>query len=120
MITKIAFVSMRVTDMNRAKQFYGEVLGLSHSFDSGEGAYSEFDAPDGKSIGLECVSPEGSPPCLALETDDIEAEVARLQEAGVNFHGPVMDHKVCKMAFFNDTEGNTMMLHQMADDRKKS
>ncbi len=56
---------------------------------------------------------------LALETDDIDAEVARLKEAGVSFHGEIMDNKVCKMAFAFDPSGNMVMLHQIAPDRAK-
>ncbi|MBL4848428.1 MAG: hypothetical protein JKY65_23145 [Planctomycetes bacterium] len=51
------------------------------------GKWVEFDAPDGKTIVVEEHSPEGTPCTLALETDDIEAEVARLKEAGVTYAG---------------------------------
>ncbi len=119
MITKIAFVGVPVRDMARAKKFYGEVLGLAHRFDAAEGKYAELDAPDGKSIGLETFGPEGSPPYLALETDDIAAEVQRLRGLGVETIGEVMDHGVCKMALIRDSEGHTLMLHEIAPDRNK-
>ena len=53
-------------------------------------------SPDGKTIALEQFSEAGSPPALALETDDIEAEVARLKAAGVKFGGEILDAKTCK------------------------
>ena len=116
MIKKVAFIGHPVRDMERAKKFYGEVLGLKMGLDY-EGKWCEFDTPDGKSIGLDTLSPEGTTPYLALETDDIEAEVSRLKEAGVPFHGEIMDNEVCKMAFASAPSGHTVMLHQISPDR---
>ena len=116
MIKKIAFVSFRSTDMQADRRFLGELLGLKLANDHA-GKWVEFDAPDGKTIAIEQFSPEGTPPTLALETDDIEAEVARLQAAGVSFHGEIMDNKVCKMAFTRLPSGHPIMLHQIAPER---
>ena len=82
MIKKIAFIGHRVQDMDRARRFYGELLGLQQTA-AYESKWCEFDTPEGKSIALDTFSPEGTAPYMALETDDIEAEVARLKEAGV-------------------------------------
>ena len=84
-----------------------------------EDKWCEFDTPEGKSIALDTFSPEGTPPYLALETDDIEAELARLKQAGVEVLMDVRDNKVCKMAIIKDSEGNGLMLHQIAPDRAK-
>lgn len=118
MIKKVAFIGHRVEDMARAKTFYGELLGLDKTAEY-EGKWCEFDTPEGKSIALEAFSPEGTPPYLALETDDIEAEVARLKEAGVPVLMDVRDNKVCKMAIVADPEGNRLMLHEIAPERAK-
>jgi len=115
-IKKIAFVSHRSKDVEQDKRFYGELLGLKLAANH-EDKWIEFDTPEGKTIAIETYSPEGSPPTLALETDDIEAEVARLKEAGVEFRGEIMDNKVCKMAFAIDPSGNTVMLHQIEPGR---
>jgi predicted enzyme related to lactoylglutathione lyase len=119
MIKKIAFIGHRVQDMARARKFYGELLGLKQTA-AYEDKWCEFDTPDGKTIGLDTFSPEGTPPYLSLETDDIEAEVARLKGAGVEVLMDVQDNKVCKMAIIKDSEGNGLMLHQIAPDRAKS
>lgn len=116
MIRKIAFVSHRSKDMEADKRFWGELLGLALANDY-DGKWIEFETPDGKTIAIEQLSPEGTPPTLALETDDIEVEVARLKDAGVTFRGGIMDNKVCKMAFAQDASGNTVMLHQIAPER---
>ena len=119
MIKKIAFIGRRVQDIERAKKFYGELLGLEKTAEY-EGKWCEFDTPEGKSIALDTFSPEGTPPYLALETDDIEAEVARLKQAGVEIVMDVRDNKVRKMAIVKDSEGNGVMLHQIAPERAKS
>ena len=118
MIKKIAFIGHHVKDMDRAKRFYGELLGLEKSAEY-EGKWCEFDTPEGKTIALDTFSPDGTPPYLALETDDIEAEVARLEGAGVKVLMPVRDNKVCKMAIVQDPEGNGVMLHEIAPERVK-
>ena len=118
MIKKVAFIGHRVNDMERAKKFYGELLGLPQTAEF-EGKWVEFDTPDGKSIALEMFSPEGNPPYMALETDDIEAEVARLKEAGVQVVLDTQDNKVCKMAIVQDGVGNNVMLHEIAPERAK-
>ena len=50
---------------------------------------------------------------------EAKAEVARLKEAGVEVLMDVRDNKVCKMAIIKDSEGNGVMLHQIAADRAK-
>jgi predicted enzyme related to lactoylglutathione lyase len=118
MIKKVAFIGHRVTDMERAKKFYGELLGLEKTAEH-EDKWVEFDTPEGKSIALERLSPEGTPPYLALETDDIVAEVARLKAAGVEVLLDLQDNKVCKMAIIRDSEGNGLMLHEIAPERAR-
>ena len=117
MIKKIAFVSHPTRDIEASKKFYGEVLGLRHVHDLAGGKWTEFETPDGKTVAVDTFAPEGSPPYLALETDDIEAEVARLKEAGVKMHGELMDNKVCKMQLIEDPAGHVLMIHQIAPER---
>ncbi len=119
MITKIAFVGYPTRDMAAAKRFYGEVLGLKADMEH-EDKWAEFVAGDGKAIALDGYSPQASPdpgPYMALETDDIEAEMARLKEAGTPIVKDLWDNKVCKMALIADPDGNVLMLHQIAPDR---
>lgn len=118
MIKKVAFIGHRVTDMGAAKKFYGELLGLKETA-SYQDKWFEFDTPEGKTIALDTFSPEGTPPYLSLETDDIVAEVARLKEAGVEIVMDLQDNKVCKMAIIKDPSGNNIMLHEIAPDRAK-
>jgi len=124
MITKIAFIAHPTTDMGAMKSFYGDVLGLKLTGDYGD-MWAEFDAPDGKSIALDPhMSKVLDAPAvyMALETDDIDAEVACVKEAGATIVKDTWTNEhegkeICKMALVNDPEGNLVMLHQMASWR---
>ncbi|MBL4848757.1 MAG: VOC family protein [Planctomycetes bacterium] len=119
MIKKIAFVAYPTKKIEESKRFWGELLGLKHKFDhtDDKGGWSEYDTPDQKSIAIDGFSPAGSRAYLALETDDIEAEIARLKEAGVPIHKDIWDNEVCKMALIEDPEGNLLMIHQISAER---
>lgn len=120
MIKKIAFVRHRSKDLEADKKFYGETLGLKLASDY-HGKWLEFEGPDGKTIAIEQMSPEDTLPSLALETDDIEAEVERLKAAGTTFEqADIMDSGVCKMAFIKDPSGNALIIHQINPDRIES
>src|SRR2546428_12038705 len=119
MIKKIAFVSHPTRDMAASRKFFGDVLGLKQTM-SYEDKWCEFDTPDGKSIALDTFSPADKGPYLALETDDIEKELARLRKRGVKPVMELMDNKVCKMTFIQDPNGHSIMLHQMEPGRLKA
>jgi predicted enzyme related to lactoylglutathione lyase len=111
-----------VTDMKRAREFYEGKLGLK-----AEGA-----KPDGKFVyrcggAMVALFPkEGGTKAehtaLSFEVRDIAAEIAQLQRKGVVFENydmpglKTVDH-VCvlgseKAAWFKDTEGNFLCLHE--------
>jgi len=48
---------------------------------------------------------------IALHVDDVEAARAALEERGVEFTGDTMDSGVCHQAFFEDQDGNMLILH---------
>ena len=124
MIKKIAFIAHPTRDMQRAKEFFGDILGLACSADYGD-MWAEYDTPEGKSIALDTMSPKNSDSpsvYMALETDDVEAEVARLKSRGVNVAMDVWSNEhdgklVCKMAIITDPDGHPIMLHQIAEWR---
>jgi predicted enzyme related to lactoylglutathione lyase len=121
MITKIAFVAHPTTDMGPMKSFYGDVLGLKLNLDFGD-MWAEYDAPDGKTIALDpytAKNMEGASVYLALESDDIEADVARIKESGATVVKDVWTNEhegkeICSMALVLDPDGNMLMIHQMA------
>jgi predicted enzyme related to lactoylglutathione lyase len=114
LVERTDFVSVPVQDMERAKRFYSETLGLeSPNLDEG---WPEF--PTGN-VSLYLVNPraigaEFAPHTahIALRVPDVGEARRSLEEKGVEFHGEILDTGVCHMAFFRDTEGNALMLHR--------
>jgi predicted enzyme related to lactoylglutathione lyase len=114
-VTGVDFVTVFVEDHPAALEFYGELLGLEHSVDYERIPGGEFETGnltlqviDAASVGRE-FKPSGHP--IALHVDDVEAARAKLEAAGVEFHGETIDSGVCHMAFFSDPDGNALMFH---------
>jgi predicted enzyme related to lactoylglutathione lyase len=111
-VEKVDFVSVPVADMERAKSFYRDTLGLSSpSWDAG---WPEIETGN---VSLYLVDPtrtgaEFNPSHIALRVDDVAKRRAELEAKGVEFHGEILDTGVCHMAFFADSEGNALMLHR--------
>ena len=113
-VERTDFVSVPVQDMERAKRFYADTLGIaSPALDD---AWPEFETGnvsiylvDPTAIGAE-FQPHGSH--IALRVPDVAEARTALQAKGVQFEGDILDTGVCHMAFFRDTEGNALMLHR--------
>jgi predicted enzyme related to lactoylglutathione lyase len=113
-VQRTDFVSVPVQDMARAKRFYRDTLGMrSPSWDADwpeiETGNVSLYLVDPARMGAD-FSPHGSH--IALRVPDVEAARRRLEEAGVEFEGDILDTGVCHMAFFSDSEGNALMLHR--------
>ena len=115
-VERTDFVSVPVTDMERAIRFYGETLGLPRASET-EG-WPEFQL--GENVSLYLVDPTniGRPfegphtSSIALRVPDVESAKRALVEKGVEFFGETFDTGVCHMAIFHDPDGNTLMLHR--------
>jgi predicted enzyme related to lactoylglutathione lyase len=113
-VERTDFVSVPVRDMERAKRFYAETLGIpSPNLDE---AWPEFETGnvslylvDPAAIGREFVPHSAD---IALRVPDVAATRAELEAKGVEFNGEILDTGVCHMAFFRDSEGNALMLHR--------
>ena len=109
---RVDFLLVPVQDRDRAEQFYGEVLGLKRSPESGE-RWVEYETGN---LTLALVDPqmfgrEFSPlVALAIRVPDVEAAKKRLEEAGVDVQD-MFDSGVCFGAGFKDSEGNGLLLH---------
>ncbi|MGI9112157.1 MAG: VOC family protein [Gaiellaceae bacterium] len=112
-VERTDFVSVPVTDMERARTFYEETLGIRNT--SPDAAWPEFQTGnvslyliDPKRIGIE-FSPHSAH--IALRVPDVAEARTTLEAAGVEFDGDTLDTGVCHMAFFKDPDGNAVMLH---------
>lgn len=114
MITEVAFVAIAVTDRERARKFYQEVLELKPSATAMEGAWVEYDLGN-ITIGVGSHSawqPSRDGTSVAFEVDDLDATIARLTERGVTFDMPKTETPVCWMAQFRDPDGNKLLVHK--------
>jgi catechol 2,3-dioxygenase-like lactoylglutathione lyase family enzyme len=116
-VERVDFVSVLTQDIQRAKRFYTDVLGLElesegeHDMEFRCGQVT-LDVFDPSSIGQPfAVSPAG----LALRVPDVDAARAELEAKGVVFDGDTIETSVCKQAWFKDPDGNALMLHRRYD-----
>jgi catechol 2,3-dioxygenase-like lactoylglutathione lyase family enzyme len=115
LIKKTDFVFLPITSFEKAEEFYAGVLGLECSARYRNDLGGEFETGsltiqviDTAKIGRE-FKPSGG--AIALHVDDVEAARAALEERGVEFTGDTMDSGVCHQAFFEDQDGNMLILH---------
>lgn len=114
MASGVAAVWVPVADMDRAVAFYRDALGLDVKMQQQD--WSEVDA-GGLTIGLNAReetsgnSSNGGAVISFQPDGDIEAEVQRLESAGVTFTGEISDHEWGRIAPFKDTEGNDLQLY---------
>jgi predicted enzyme related to lactoylglutathione lyase len=115
MITGVDFVTVPTQDYEKAKEFYGETLGLEFNKPWGDRPAGEWRAGDlviavmqMDAFGQE-FAPHGAP--IALQVDDVEASRKELEGKGVKFVMDTIDSGVCHMAYFQDPDGNTLLLH---------
>ncbi len=114
-VTGVDFVSLSTRDLEKAVEFYGDVLGLERSVHMPDRHFAEFETgnltlniADFERMGMEH---HVAPNAIALHVGDVKAARASLEQAGVAFAGDIFDTGVCHMAFFTDPDGNALMLH---------
>jgi len=126
---KMYIKSVMVDDQAKALAFYTEKLGfqVKHDIPMGEHRWITLvsgEEPGGVELALE---PNAYPaakalqdslradgiPWTAFSVDDIDAEVTRLEAAGVSFTQPPMKAGGVTMAVFDDSCGNLIQLIQL-------
>ena len=114
-ITGVDFIAVPTRDVEKAVEFYGDVLGLERSIQWGKMPAVEFETGSltiavmqSDAFGIE-FAPHTHP--IALHVSDVAAARSELEEKGVAFAADTMDSGVCHMAHFRDPDGNSLMLH---------
>jgi len=124
MLTKAAVTTMLpVKDLNRAREFYEKKLGLKPLGSRQDGKFL-FAGGDGGTLAL-FPKPEGTKAehtAVSFLVKDIAQEIKELAARGVvfedyDFPGLKTENHVCvlgseKAAWFKDTEGNYLCLHE--------
>jgi catechol 2,3-dioxygenase-like lactoylglutathione lyase family enzyme len=114
-VERVDFVRIPVTDIERAKRFYSEVLGLEQNPNSPADDWIEFETGN---VTLVVMTPHTHeyafsplpPGTIALRVSDVGAAKAKLEAAGVQVN-EMWDSGVCHGAGFRDPDGNSILLH---------
>ena len=114
-VERTDFISLPVTDMERATGFYRDTLCLPQA---STGGFPEFQLGENVSLYLVQMERIGSSftgphaAHVALRVPDVAVARRELESRGVTFDGDTLDTGVCHMAFFRDPDGNALMLHR--------
>jgi predicted enzyme related to lactoylglutathione lyase len=115
LVTGVDFIGIPTRDLARAVEFYGTTLGLPMSAHRPDRNHAEFETGNltlnvmnAEKMGLTHVTVRNA---VALHVDDVTAARSTLEQRGVSFQGDIFDTGVCHMAFFEDPDGNALMLH---------
>jgi len=114
MILRVWDVPFTVSDLERAVDFYGRVLGLPKKYQFRD--YVGFDC-GGVEIGLQPSTPPGeqeNAPCVDFLVQDVDEAYRVLRERGVRFLKEPRDAPWGgRIALFADPDGNVLQLVQL-------
>ena len=119
-IKKIAFVGVPVTDMQRAREFYEDVLGLEPDPEMTGEHWTEYSIGEG-TLAIACVGEqwkllnEGT--SAALEVENLEEAIAELERRKIAYDK--VDSPVCRMAIIEDPDGNKLIIHKLKPENEK-
>ncbi len=114
---RVDFIGIPVRDLARADEFYGTTLGLERNPNSGK-RWVEYELGN---VTLALISPEAMgrdfepqphQMPIALRVENVEEARRKLEAAGVEFHGEIIDSGVCHIAPFADPDGNALQLRR--------
>jgi catechol 2,3-dioxygenase-like lactoylglutathione lyase family enzyme len=113
-VTGVDYIRVPVTDIDEAKRFYGDVLGLP----AGPTAHEDWVEYQAGNVTLAVMTPETHdypftalpPSTIALGVPDVAAAKAQLEAKGLEV-GDMWDSGVCNGAGVQDPAGNRILLH---------
>ena len=117
-IRDVNVVWYNVSDLERAKKFYGETLGLPVAMVIDEAGWAEYGYPHQAHLAVNLWrGPEPMPPVLGGATatftcDDVRASIARLKAKGVRCEDIEEVPGFVILAGFFDPDGNRLQLAQ--------
>lgn len=121
-VTSVQLFSLPVTDSDRSRDFYVDVLGLElvRETEMGPGMRWVQVRPRGGATSITLVTwfesmPAGSVRGTVLETDDLDADAERLAGLGVALPGGVREAPWGRWVELTDPDGNGIVLQATAD-----
>jgi catechol 2,3-dioxygenase-like lactoylglutathione lyase family enzyme len=114
-VERVDYVRVPATEIDEAKRFYGELLGLRENPNSPGGDWIEYEAGN---VTLAVMTPHTHeydfaplpPATIALRVRDVAAARAKLEAAGLDV-GEVWDSGKCNGVGVTDPAGNRILLH---------
>ena len=119
MFKKVAFTYYPVTDVARARKFHEETLDLKtgSAGNQGDNWRVEYDLPGGGCLALTNFTKEkpsdSASGTIAFESRGPRSPHDRPQRQGRHLQSDVIHSPVCRMAVCLDSEGNSILLHQL-------
>jgi catechol 2,3-dioxygenase-like lactoylglutathione lyase family enzyme len=106
-------VTLMVSDMDRSKVFYRDVLRLREKANYSD--WAEYAASDGFTVGLHPAKPDTPfPPrggmSFGFSVKDMVGARSELEMRGVRFNGPIVQSPPVQLAFFTDPDGYVLYL----------
>jgi len=114
-VERVDYIRVPVTDIEQARHFYGEVLGLPQNPHLDHEDWIEYEASN---VTLAVMTPQTHdyefanlpPATIALGVPDVAEAKAALEAAGLEV-GEMWDSGVCQGAGLSDPAGNRILLH---------
>ena len=115
-VERVDYIRVPVKDMQEARRFYGELLGLRENPNSPDEDWIEYEAGN---VTLAVMTPHTHeydfsplpPGALALRVADVADAKAKLEAAGVEVND-MWDSGKCQGAGLRDPSGNPILLHR--------
>src|SRR4029079_12165717 len=121
-IKNIAFVGIPVTDMQRAREFYEDVLGLNVSDEMMDGKWIEYSTGEA-TVALANVGeqwmPSGEGTAAAFEVENFDEAIKQLRQQGLPFAAEPFGTPCCHMAVVQDPDGHTLIIHKLKPEKEK-
>ena len=109
-----------MTDMQRARQFYEDVLGLQPDPEMTGEHWTEYSIGEG-TLAIACVGEQWKPSnegtSAALEVENLEEAIAELERRKIAYDK--VDSPVCRMAIIEDPDGNKLIMHKLKSENEK-
>jgi catechol 2,3-dioxygenase-like lactoylglutathione lyase family enzyme len=116
-ILRVQLFSIPVTDQDRARDFYVDILGMElvREMPMGPGQQWVQVRPKGAETSITLVTwfdsmPAGSLTGVVLETDDLDREITRLEGLGVDMDAPVRNQAWGSSVVVRDPDGNRLVI----------
>ena len=114
-VTRVDYIRVPVDDIEQAKHFYGELLGLPENEHLHNDDWIEYEAAN---LTLAVMTPETHeyefaalpPATIALGVPDVAEAKTHLEASGLEV-GEIWDSGACQGAGVSDPAGNRILLH---------